>query len=168
MLAELSLSPTMFGDLHGAPHRFQLEDRLRVRRHVVEEERQRQFRREVLDVFEEFRLAVREIVGRREHERLRAGFGGEVREVHRFDEGGVRDADQHRHAPGDLAAGAFDHLAPQPIAEARRFAGGAEHEEAVHAAGEDVLDETLQAGDVEFVAGAERGDDGRDDAAPCQ
>ena len=63
-----------------------------VRRHIVKKERQRKFRGNVPDVFEQLRLAVW-VVGGREHQGARARFRGETGKVFGLDEGRVGDAD---------------------------------------------------------------------------
>ena len=60
---------------------------------------------------------------------------------------------------------ALDQLLAQPIAQARGLPGGAEDEQPVHAAAENVLDEPLQARRVQRVIAIQQGrDHGRDDA----
>ena len=141
----------MRGSSMARAHGFQLEGDLGERRHVVEEQRQRQLGHQVVEVLPQLRLAARQIVRRRDHDAPAPGVRREPGEVHRLDERRVGDADEHRHAPADLAADALDQFAPQPVAEAGAFARRAEDEQPADAAGEDVLDEPFEAGDVEFV-----------------
>ena len=68
----------------------------------------------------------------------------------------------------DLFADALDEFAAQAIAQARSFAGGAQNKKSVHAAGEDVFDESFQPGDIQFIAVAQRRDHRRNDSSQRQ
>jgi hypothetical protein len=63
-----------------------------------------------------------------------------------------------------LLDGALDDGAADRRGERRAFAGRAEDKEAVDAAGKDMLDKPLEAGDIERVAVNERCGQRRDDA----
>ena len=139
------------------------EEHLHVRRHVVEEERQRQRvgqRRVILD---QLLLRGCEIVGCGGHDchgAARRGVGGQ------FDalvERCVGDAHQYGDASGDLTADQFDEIVAAFVGEALRLAGGAEEEKCVDAAGEDVFREPYSAFAVDLVVtlqgGNHRGND---------
>ena len=144
--------------VHGGADGLQLEGDLGERRHVVEEQRQRQLGHQVVEILPQLRLAARQVVRRRRHDRLRPGVRREPGEGQRLDKRGVGDADEHRHALADLTADALDEFAPQTVAEAGAFARRAEDEQPAHAASEHVLDEPLEAGDVEFIPAPHRRD----------
>jgi hypothetical protein len=86
-------------------------------------------------------------------------------QIQRLCKCGVRDADQHRNAPVDLAANAFHKLTPQAITEAGTFAGCAQQKQAAHAASDDVLDQALQSPHVELVSITQRRDHGGNNAS---
>ncbi len=119
----------------------------------------------MLEVLAQLRLALGHVVGRGEDDGVGAHARRVARQGHRLDERGVRDPDEDGHASPHLPGHAADQLAPEPMAQARALARRAEDEEAVHASGEDVLDQPLEAVAVERVAVEERGDEGRHDAA---
>ena len=77
----------------------------------------------------------------------------------------VGDADQHRDAAVDVGTSAIDQLPAHPMADRRPFAARAENEQAVHAAGDQIIDEPLERRLVELVGPGERDHDRRNDAA---
>jgi hypothetical protein len=74
------------------------------------------------------------------------------RHVHGLDERCVRDADQYRDPPGNLAARALDQLTPQSVAEARLLTAGSEYEQTMDTAGKDMLDKPFKPAGIEIIA----------------
>ena len=129
-----------------------------MRRHVVEEERQRQGVGQRRVVFDQLLLRGREVVGSGGHDRHGAAFRGVGGQFDALVERRVGDAHQHGNAPGDLTAYQFDEVVTAFVGEALRLAGGAEQEEGVDAAGEDVLREPYGAFAVDLVVTLQGGD----------
>ncbi len=147
------------------PQRVQFELDLRMAGHVVQEHRQRHLDHDVFEVFQQFRLAGRKIVGRGQHDGRSSLVRRDPRQVDRFHKGGVRDADQDGHTTVYLAADALDQLTTQAVAQAGAFARRAQNEQAVNAASQDVFDQPFEPGQVQRVAVLQRGHHRRDDAA---
>ena len=95
--------PTMFGMASALAYRFRLERELGVARHVVQKHRQRQLGGDVFHVFPQLGLPRRKVVGSRKHDGLGAGSSGMLRQINRFDERRIGDADQHGHPAVRLA-----------------------------------------------------------------
>ena len=157
------LQPRDARNRHGLPNRFRRENRRPIR-HVVEVERKRQLRREALQIAEQFGLRGGEIVWRREHERVGSAPAGRFGDGERLGDRRFADAHQHRHPPGDDAANPLHKLVLERRAEARSLAGGAQNENAVHAATDHVLRQALQRSLIERRAIDKRGDERRNDA----
>ena len=129
-----------------------------MRRHVVEEERQRQGVGQRRVVFDQLLLRGREVVGSGGHDRHGAAFRGVGGQFDALVERRVGDAHQHGNAPGDLTADQFDEIVAAFVREALGLAGGAEEEKGVDAAGEDVLREPYGAFAVDLVVTLQGGD----------
>jgi len=82
----------------------------------------------MIKVFLQFRLALRQVVRRREHDRIRSRVGAPAGDVHRFDERRVGDGHEHWHTTFHLPTRALDKFLPQPVTEARPFARRAKDE----------------------------------------
>ena len=79
--------------------------------------------------------------------------------------GGVYHAGEDGEAAGGDLYGVGEDAVSGGFVVEDDFAGGAEEEQAVDAAGDEMLDDAGEAGVVHRVIGVERGDDGGDDAA---
>ena len=150
--------------VHRAADGIKVVSDLRQRRHVVQEKRQRQFGYEMVEKFLQLRLARWNIVRRRDHNGAGARVRGVARERHRLGKRGVRDAHQHGNAVLDLPTNAFDEFLPQAIAQTCSFSRRAQNEQSAHAAAENSFDQPFEAGDIQFVAAAQRSDHGRNNA----
>lgn len=128
------------------------EPDLGERGHVVEHDREREFREEMMNVVRELGLSGWEIIGRGEDKGVGSGVGGVAGEVDCFDEGGVGDADEDGHAVFDEATDQRDEFATEAIGKVGEFSAGAEDEDAVDAAVDDVFDKAGEAFLVEGVA----------------
>ena len=152
------------GELLGLAQGLEIEGGVGPAWDVVEHDRQRQLGGKAAHVSPELGRGGRIEVGRGEDHGLGPGLGGAPGEGQRLDDRGVGDPDKHRHAARDLAAAALDQLSLQPVAQARRLSRCPEQEEPVHAPGQDVLDEPLEAVDVEGVTIPQGSDHRWDDA----
>lgn len=157
--------PQNVGNLCRARHALRLEDHLRQTGLVVEINRQRRVARQALNQLEQVALTELEVERRRGYHRRGASPGCNLGHVQRLGIGRVADAHQHRNPLAHLLADALDQLPPHAIAQRRALAGGAQNEQGINAAAENVLDQSLQTGHVKRVKRGQRRGQGRNNPA---
>ena len=98
------------------------------------------------------------------HDRLGAEGGRPMGLVDDPVGGGVDGTGKHRDAPCGGLDDSFDDGVTLGVGEVGDLSGGPQGEQAIDATGDEVLDDLVQAVEVNLARGGERGDDRRDDA----
>lgn len=93
-----------------------------------------------------------------------AEFGGALAGLHHAGGRQVGGTHEHGHAAGGAGDGATDDLVTLGVGQVRDLAGGTEHEQAVHAAVDQMIDDAVEAVVVDRPIGVHRGNNGGNDA----
>ena len=113
----------------------------------------------------QFRLIHRKVIRWRCHHGGGARIGGPSSHAQGFGQRRVAYAGEHRHAVANLPAGPLDQIAAKLVAQPGTFTRSAQDKQPLNPAGKHMLDKPFEAGLVELIVGAQRGNQRRDDAA---
>ena len=155
-------------DRRQRPECFVVEPNLGQSWHVVQHQRQRNQRSDVLNVCRQFRLASRKILRRGQHRRVSSTVRRILCQIDRLNECGVRHTNQNRNSSRDNSHRLRDHFTTQPITQTWRFTCRAEDKHGRHPAFDDMIQQTVKSLDVQRVTCRKRRDQRRNNALQLQ